>query len=375
MNPDDYEKLPTNNVVSNMSAGAIAGIMEHCVMYPLDSVKTRMQSLNNFGSPANRGIYDTLSQMVRQEGILRPCRGMSALVVGAGPAHALYFSCYEYSKDKLCRLVPSASDFAPGVAGALAALLHDGVMNPAEVVKQRLQMYGSPYKTSLECVRRVYRAEGMGAFYRSYTTQLTMNVPFQSIHFMTYELMQKYTNKTGNYNPKAHMVSGAMAGAIAAAATTPLDVCKTLLNTQESAVTGLVAAARTIYRLNGLGGFFKGLRARVLYQMPSTAICWSTYEFFKYCMNSNMRVEATALLPSIDVVSTTSPTKEDGAAPTPPLVRDLPPRIIPTHPAAQPVAPLSSLPALAFNAVHHSSHRDMHNTALLEGMTTKMPRS
>ncbi|XP_065351002.1 mitoferrin-1 [Cloeon dipterum] len=372
MNPDDYEKLPTNNVVTNMSAGAIAGIMEHCVMYPLDSVKTRMQSLNNFGGPATRGIYDTLSQMVRQEGILRPCRGMSALVVGAGPAHALYFSCYEYSKEKLTRLVPSASDFAPGVAGAMAALLHDGVMNPAEVVKQRLQMYGSPYKSCIECVRKVYQAEGAGAFYRSYGTQLTMNVPFQSIHFMTYELMQKHINTDGRYNPKAHMFSGAVAGAVAAAVTTPLDVCKTLLNTQESAVSGLFNAARTIYNLNGLGGFFKGLRARVLYQMPSTAICWSTYEFFKYCLNSNMRVEASSLLPSLDVVNTTSgPAARDEA----PQMRELPPRIIPAHPPAQPVAPLSTLPALAFNAVHHSSHRDMHNSALLEGITTKMPRS
>lgn len=128
-----------------------------------------------------------------------------------------------------------------------------------------------------------------------------------------------------------------------------------------------------IYRLNGLGGFFKGLKARVLYQMPSTAICWSTYEFFKYCMNSNMRVEATALLPAIDVVSTTS----EEVPPLRELARE-PMRIhSPPHPGAQPVTPLtSSLPALAFNAatvVHHSSHRDMHNAALLEGI--KMPRS
>ena len=28
--------------------------------------------------------------------------------------------------------------------------------------------------------------------------------------------------------------------------------------------------------------FFQGLQARVLFQVPSTAICWSVYEFFKY---------------------------------------------------------------------------------------------
>lgn len=39
MNFDDYEQLSTPSVATNMTAGAIAGVLEHCVMYPLDSVK------------------------------------------------------------------------------------------------------------------------------------------------------------------------------------------------------------------------------------------------------------------------------------------------------------------------------------------------
>lgn len=42
MNFDDYEILPTDRVSVVMSAGAIAGIAEHIVMYPVDSVKVRM---------------------------------------------------------------------------------------------------------------------------------------------------------------------------------------------------------------------------------------------------------------------------------------------------------------------------------------------
>lgn len=107
------------------------------------------------------------------------------------------------------------------------------------------------------------------------------------------------------YNPVVHMVAGAAAGASAAAITTPLDVVKTLLNTQETGLTkGMIEASRKviiytipiylcdrlhltliifqIYRMAGPRGFFKGMTARVLYAMPATAICWSTYEFFKF---------------------------------------------------------------------------------------------
>ncbi|XP_010871014.1 mitoferrin-2 [Esox lucius] len=307
----DYEGLPQGVTTStHMLAGAVAGIMEHCLMYPIDCVKTRMQSLRPEPGARYRNVMDALRQIIRTEGVWRPVRGLNVVAVGAGPAHALYFACYEKLKLSLGDVVhPGAnSHFANGLAGCMATLLHDAVMNPAEVVKQRMQMYNSPYRGVLDCVGSVWKREGPGAFYRSYTTQLTMNVPFQALHFMTYEYLQEVLNPHRQYNPSSHVVSGALAGAVAAAATTPLDVCKTLLNTQEGPavlaqvqgpggasvgvqaasstggrqISGLGEAFRTVYRMGGGAAFFKGVQARIIYQMPSTAISWSVYEFFKY---------------------------------------------------------------------------------------------
>lgn len=69
-----------------------------------------------------------------------------------------------------------------------------------------------------------------------------------------------------------------MAGAIAAGLTTPLDVCKTLLNTQQDGMKarGMIDAVKKVYRLGGVKGFCRGMNARVLYQMPATAICWTS---------------------------------------------------------------------------------------------------
>ncbi|XP_070684611.1 mitoferrin-2-like [Pempheris klunzingeri] len=309
----DYEGLPQGVATStHMLAGAVAGIMEHCLMYPIDCVKTRMQSLHPEPGARYRNVMDALRQIVRTEGLWRPIRGVNVLAVGAGPAHALYFACYEKIKFSLSDAIhPGAnSHFANGVAGCMATVLHDAVMNPAEVVKQRMQMFNSPYRGVLDCMGSLLRREGPAAFYRSYTTQLTMNVPFQALHFMTYEYLQELLNPHRQYNPSSHVVSGALAGALAAAVTTPLDVCKTLLNTQEAQaihviqaqsataagavgaatasapgsrhISGLGEAFRTVYRMGGMPAFFKGVQARVIYQMPSTAISWSVYEFFKY---------------------------------------------------------------------------------------------
>lgn len=310
----DYEGLPQGVATStHMLAGSVAGIMEHCLMYPIDCVKTRMQSLHPEPGARYRNVMDALRQIVRTEGVWRPIRGVNVLAVGAGPAHALYFACYEKIKFSLSDAIHPGtnSHFANGVAGCMATVLHDAIMNPAEVVKQRMQMFNSPYRGVLDCVGSMLRHEGPAAFYRSYTTQLTMNVPFQALHFMTYEYLQELLNPHRQYNPSSHVVSGALAGALAAAATTPLDVCKTLLNTQEAQaihviqaeaataggavgavgaasasggrhISGLGEAFRTVYRMGGIPAFFKGVQARIIYQMPSTAISWSVYEFFKY---------------------------------------------------------------------------------------------
>lgn len=163
-----------------------------------------------------------------------------------------------------------------------------------------MQMYKSPYQSTILCFREILRTEGATAFYRSYTTQLTMNIPFQAVQFMTYEYMQDLLNANRSYDPSSHIMAGALAGAVAASITMPLDVCKTLLNTQEQCarnqltyINGMASAFRTVYEFCGVSGFFRGLTARVIYQMPSTAISWSVYEFFKYFMTKNKRKPAS----------------------------------------------------------------------------------
>lgn len=303
---DPYESLPGGrNTIIYMTAGAAAGVLEHCIMYPIDVVRTRMQSIRPL--IAHQSFFTTVAKMIKTER-LRTFRGMAAVVTGAGPAHALYFSCYENLKQLILHNSHNAGSqrhhlvqhtqysqtrrtLAHSVAGCGATLVHDAVMNPVEVVKQRMQMYKSPFKTSLSCAKHILEKEGLKAFYRSYFTQLTMNLPYQTLHFVTYEVMQDLTNRNRDYNPMAHVVSGGVAGAVASAVTTPLDVCKTLLNTQEKLalvaaksdrISGLSNALKVVYKCCGFKGYFQGMQARVIVAIPSTAISWSVYEFFKY---------------------------------------------------------------------------------------------
>jgi len=302
MAEDEYESLaPKHKLWVHLAAGALAGMTEHCVMFPLDSVKTRLQSLCPCPEAKCPTPVHGIASIIRREGWLRPLRGVNAVAAGSVPAHALYFAIYEKTKGFLTgHTTGHTNTFAYGVSGALATVLHDAVMNPAEVVKQRMQMMYSPYGGSLECVRCIYKREGIQAFYRSYSTQLLLNIPFQSVHFMVYEFWQQILNPEHKYDPKSHLISGAVAGGLAAALTTPLDCVKTVLNTQQTpeisadrtvllkantSYQGIKDTIVSIYRCRGIFGFYTGVQARILYQMPATALSWSVYELFKFVLS------------------------------------------------------------------------------------------
>lgn len=93
---DDYESLPNSSMSVNMMAGALAGITEHCIMYPVDSIKTRMQVLQT--GTLYSSLSAAFSRVASSEGAVSLWRGVTSMVLGAGPSHALYFATYEQCK-------------------------------------------------------------------------------------------------------------------------------------------------------------------------------------------------------------------------------------------------------------------------------------
>lgn len=57
-----------------------------------------MQAINPKTSAGYTGIVQAMRNIVVKEGFRRTWHGMPAVVVGAGPAHAMYFACYEKLK-------------------------------------------------------------------------------------------------------------------------------------------------------------------------------------------------------------------------------------------------------------------------------------
>lgn len=218
-----------------MVAGSVAGMAEHMAMFPVDTIKTQMQALSSCPMKSAT-VNQAVRSVLKSDGARGLYRGIAAMGIGAGPAHAVYFSVYEACKRSFSRGNPSNSA-AHAAAGVCATVASDAVLTPMDVVKQRLQLQGSPYGGVWDCVRRVMREEGIRAFFASYKTTVVMNAPFTAVHFATYEatkrgLMGVSPESAADERFVVHATAGAAAGALAAAVTTPLDVVKTQLQCQ-----------------------------------------------------------------------------------------------------------------------------------------------
>ncbi|KAH9618840.1 hypothetical protein KSS87_010142 [Heliosperma pusillum] len=300
-----------------MVAGSIAGCAEHMAMFPVDTIKTRMQALGS--CPIKTvGVRTAFRAILKSDGPSGFYRGIAAMGLGAGPAHAVYFSVYELCKKSFSKGNPN-NHLAHAASGVCATVMSDGVLTPMDMVKQRLQLsggVGGAYSGVWQCVNRVFREEGFKAFYASYRTTVLMNAPFTAVHFATYEAAKKGLveispnhvdgNNVDEETLLVHATAGAGAGALAAFVTTPLDVVKTqfqcqtdsfgvdnvFLSSTNLAVMGVCGCDRfksgsirhvikTIVEKDGYKGLLRGWVPRMLFHAPAAAICWSTYEAAK----------------------------------------------------------------------------------------------
>ena len=96
----EFDQSPEDNLSFHLHliAGAIAGVTEHCSIFPLDTIKTRIQTSSIIPPSKNLSPSATIKQVASRianaEGAHKLFRGVTAIAVGVSPAHAVYFAMY-----------------------------------------------------------------------------------------------------------------------------------------------------------------------------------------------------------------------------------------------------------------------------------------
>ncbi|EKG19459.1 Calcium-binding EF-hand [Macrophomina phaseolina MS6] len=192
---------------SKFMAGGFGGMVSQAVVYPLDTLKFRMQCETvSGGLHGNKLIIATAKKMWYKDGIRSFYRGLPMGLFGIFPYAAVDLGTFEYLKRMVTRsnalkrhcheeqAEPGSfmTAFIGGFSGAFGASL----VYPMNLLRTRLQSQGTvlhprTYTGIMDVTRQTIQGEGVRGLFRGLTPNLLKVVPAVSITYVVYEHSKK----------------------------------------------------------------------------------------------------------------------------------------------------------------------------------------
>ncbi|KAI0460953.1 putative transporter of the mitochondrial inner membrane [Komagataella kurtzmanii] len=288
-------------------AGGIGGMVGDSTMHSLDTVKTRQQ-----GAPTvalYKNMTSAYATIFRQEGFRSGLYGgYGAAMLGSFPSTAVFFGTYESVKRLMIGRWNCNETATHLVAGFLGDFFSSVFYVPSEVLKTRLQLqgrYNNPYfhsgynyKSTAHAITSIIKFEGWQTLFFGYKATLVRDLPFSALQFAFYEKFRSWALRVSSANHHDlsvlwELATGAAAGGLAGTLTTPLDVIKTRIQTQNAASTvsssssgkpiilsspSILSSLLMVYKHEGALGLFSGVGPRFIWTSVQSSIMLLLYQ-------------------------------------------------------------------------------------------------
>ncbi|KAL1841037.1 hypothetical protein VTJ49DRAFT_7468 [Mycothermus thermophilus] len=245
-------------------AASASSVLSTLTTFPLDSVKTRMQTYRY------AGFIDCVRQTYRTEKLRGFFRGVTAPMASITLVRTVSFSIYQRSKYVYCDWIkrhfgvdvmahvtspgtyPNAWSIATfGAAGATAGSCITVIACPFELTKLSAQVsvlladkkncpkpeshaIAASYqnKGTLKTLRNIIKHRGFGGLYTGFRLHLMRDTLGTATYFMTYESSKQLLTTFGgdgtHSNPLAVLVAGGLCGIVSWALIYPVDSAKSI---------------------------------------------------------------------------------------------------------------------------------------------------
>ena len=255
-----------NSDTKILLAGGISRGISVSIVYPLDTIKSRLQYSKTTGS-----VYTSLY------------RGYLYTVITQANYGMLVFGTYEMMK--------KYGNYGNILNACFSDIVGSIFLCPCEVMKQNIQI--GRYKSIYHAMNNM----NIGMLYKGYTGLLARDLPFRTIQLPLYDYLKDRQNNA--------CVNGAVAGMTAAAITNPVDVIKTQMmcnvsnasnvsnvsnasnvsNVKNMKYNTICSTITSIYNTpggrGGLKAFAYGLPQRVIYLGSVSSIFFIVFEKIK----------------------------------------------------------------------------------------------
>jgi solute carrier family 25 (mitochondrial uncoupling protein), member 27 len=275
--------------LSALSAGSA-----EATTYPLDFIKTRLQ-LHQARVP--QPLITTVAAVVRQEGFRAMYAGISAAILRHMPYTSIRVSTFESLRNWAQRRKvngPSGVQHKQiplpflSVFGMFSGALGQAAAVPADLVKIRLQSCTLKKKPGmLATFQQIIRQEGILGLWRGSTPAIQRAALVNLGELTTYDVAKRKLIESGLVSGggkdtlAVHISSSMCSGLISAVVSTPADVVKTRLMSQDPLkpqYKGMIHCCQKTFEKEGVRGLYKGFLPTWARLGPWQLTFWVTFE-------------------------------------------------------------------------------------------------
>ncbi|KAI6191762.1 hypothetical protein M3Y97_00263000 [Aphelenchoides bicaudatus] len=275
---------------SHLIGGLSGGITSTILCHPLDFLKIRFAANEgNLIRPKYNSYFHACRTIAKVEGIRGFYQGLTPNLVAAPLSWGLYFHIYHkihkrFSNDSDPNKQSFLFNFVNGFVSGFIVLAGT---NPLWVTKTRLclqyEASTKQYNGMVDCLRKIYKAEGIRGWYRGFTPGLFGNVN-GSLQFALYNFLKDWRcsskklpldHKLGTTD---YLIFSSISKIISVLTTYPYQVIRTRLQDHNANYKNMRDCILQTWRREGLRGMYKGSLVAALKQTPAGVITYVVYE-------------------------------------------------------------------------------------------------
>ncbi|EKX46987.1 hypothetical protein GUITHDRAFT_137950 [Guillardia theta CCMP2712] len=267
---------------SGFLSGVAVSVAKQTVLYPIDTIKVRLQTTPLEPSTPLWKRGDLFKGLYK--GYLIP------LIFNA-PASGVFFGMKDAVKSYFSWLGNAPSTL---LAIFIAQFPYWVVRQPSEILKVRDQLVRSTDGSSIQDQGLLNKLkqldprspENLKALFQGFGSNLAYTFPADALKFSVYDVVKAQIGPKGK-DPLIAAVTGALSTIVAQVATTPLDVARNKIMgsnsdfAKENTLSAMRVLEKRIIREEGSGALMLGVTPRILRAILSGAIQFTTYEFTK----------------------------------------------------------------------------------------------
>uniref|UniRef100_A0A5K3EG87 Mitochondrial folate transporter/carrier n=1 Tax=Mesocestoides corti TaxID=53468 RepID=A0A5K3EG87_MESCO len=248
--------------------------------------------------PRSSRFSGTLLEIYRARGFFGFYQGVTPNLLGNAVSWGLYFFLYGALKNYAQGGDPSkklsiACYFGYSSMSGIAILW---MTNPIWVAKTRMclqyETLDAPGRlTTWGTLRSIWLTEGLRGLYRGMVPGM-VGVSNGALQFLFYEEFRNFYNSfhgrpiDTHLNVPEYLLMGTLSKTLAVAATYPYQVVRTRLQEQHRNYGTMTNLVKTIFRYEGVFGFYKGLLPNILRTAPACGLTFVVYENCYKCLKA-----------------------------------------------------------------------------------------